>query len=257
MKNNCGFNVENFKKLFNARNVMRFNVFADGDPEPNDGNSPVADPPVPPVNFEQLIQKAREEEKNKLYPQITKLKEENGNFVKTHNEDLIAIATKEKEIDNLKKEIETLKKQLDGNETEAIKSLKKDLETAQNEIQTLKESAPNVDELKASIRAEIESEYAVKFYREKKIQEANGKIIPELVSGNTEEEINDSYEKAVARYNEIVGSITPPPVTNPKVNPANPSSTPLKTNADAMKALLELDPLSPEYKEARKALGFK
>ena len=50
---------------------------------------------------------------------------------------------------------------------------------------------------------------------------------------------------------------TPPPVVNPKLNPANPSSTPLKTSSDAMKALLELDPLSKEYAEARKALGFK
>ena len=120
-----------------------------------------------------------------------------------------------------------------------------------------KRTAHYDEELRENIRNEIKAEYDLKFYREKKIQEANGKIIPELVSGNTEEEINASVEKSMARYNEIVGAVTPPPVVNPKLNPANPSSTPLKTSSDAMKALLELDPLSKEYAEARKALGFK
>lgn len=255
MKNYRGFNAERWKKLFNARNVMRYNVFADGEPEPPAGGD--GGDPAPTVNFEQLIQKAREEEKNKLYPQIKKLKEENGGYVKTHNDDLIAIATKDKEIETLKKEIETLKSQLDGNESEAVKSLKKDLKAAQDEVQNLKESAPNIEELTANIRAEVDAEYAIKFYKEKKIQEAQGKIIPELVTGNTEEEINASVEKAIARYNEIASSVTPAPPVNPVVNPANPSSTPLKTKGDSMKALLELDPLSKEYAEARKALGFK
>ena len=165
--------------------------------------------------------------------------------------------TKDKEIERLNSEIKTLQSQIDGKESEALKSLKKELKAAQDELQTLKDSAPNIDELRENIRNEIKAEYDLKFYREKKIQEANGKIIPELVSGNTEEEINASVEKSMARYNEIVGAVTPPPVVNPKLNPANPSSTPLKTSSDAMKALLELDPLSKEYAEARKALGFK
>lgn len=259
MKSNRGFNAENFMKLFNMRNVMRtYNVFAEEDP--NGGTNPTPTPTTSqtnPVNFEQLIAKAREEEKNKLYPTIEKLKNENATYVQTHNDDLIAIATKDKEIERLKNEIETLKSQVDGKESEALKSLKKELKAAQDEVQSLKDSAPNVDELRENIRNEIKAEYDLKFYREKKIQEANGKIIPELVSGNTEEEINASVEKSMARYNEIVGAVTPPPAVNPKLNPANPSSAPLKTTADAMKALLELDPLSKEYAEARKALGFR
>ena len=258
MKNYRGFNAESWKKLFNARNVMRYNVFADGDPAPsNGGNGEPSGNSEPTVNFEQLIQKAREEEKNKLYPQIKNLKEEVTKHIKTHNDDLIAIATKDKEIEKLKGEIETLKSQLNGNESEAVKSLKKELKAAQDEVQKLKESAPNIEELTANIRKDIEAEYAVKFYREKKIGEAQGKIIPELVTGNTEDEINASYEKAVARYNEIISSATPTQPVNPTLNPANPNGAPLKTNEDAMKALLELDPLSKEYAEARKALGFK
>lgn len=258
MKNNCGFNVEKFTKLFNMRNVLRtYNVFAE-EQDPDGSTNPVPDSSqTAPVNFEQLIAKAREEEKNKLYPTIDKLKNENSTYVQTHNEDLIAIATRDKEIERLNNEIKTLQSQIDGKESEALKSLKRELKAAQDEVQTLKDSAPNVEELKENIRAEIKSEYDLKFYREKKIQEANGKIIPELVSGNTEEEIDASIEKSMARYNEIVGAVTPPPVVNPKINPANPSSTPLKTTSDAMKALLELDPLSKEYAEARKALGFK
>ena len=260
MKFNRGFNAEKFTKLFNMRNVMRtYNVFADEDPN-GGGTNPTPNPSqsqTAPVNFEQLIAKAREEEKNKLYPTIEKLKAENATYIQTHNEDLIAIGTKDKEIERLNSEIKTLQSQIDGKESEALKSLKKELKAAQDELQTLKDSAPNIDELRENIRNEIKAEYDLKFYREKKIQEANGKIIPELVSGNTEEEINASVEKSMARYNEIVGAVTPPPVVNPKLNPANPSSTPLKTSSDAMKALLELDPLSKEYAEARKALGFK
>ena len=255
MKFNRGFNAEKFTKLFNMRNVMRtYNVFADEDPN-GGGTNPTPNPSqsqTAPVNFEQLIAKAREEEKNKLYPTIEKLKAENATYIQTHNEDLIAIGTKDKEIERLNSEIKTLQSQIDGKESEALKSLKKELKAAQDELQTLKDSAPNIDELRENIRNEIKAEYDLKFYREKKIQEANGKIIPELVSGNTEEEINASVEKSMARYNEIVGAVTPPPVVNPKLNPANPSSTPLKTSSDAMKALLELDPLSKEYAEALK-----
>ena len=260
MNFNRGFNVEKFTKLFNMRNVMRtYSVFAEEDSK-GDGTNPTdssASSQTAPVNFEQLIAKAREEEKNKLYPTIERLKNENAMYVQSHNDDLIAIATKDKEIERLNSEIQALQSQLDGKESEALKSLKKELKEAQGEVQTLKDSAPNIDELKESIRAEIKSEYDLKFYREKKIQEAGGKIIPELVSGNTEEEINASVEKSMARYNEIIGAVASAPTVNPKLNPANPSSAPLKTSSDAMKALLELDPLSKEYAEARKALGFK
>lgn len=274
MKHYRGFNAENFKKLFNMRNVTRYNVFADdptggagaGDPTGNPTGTPPVDPTgagnggTAPVNFETLIAKAREEEKNKLYPTIEKLKRENEAHIKAHNDDLIAIATKDKEIERLKGEIQTLQSQVEGKETDAIKALKKELKAAQEEVQTLKDSAPNVEELTAKIRAEIEAEYEIKSYKENKIREANGKIIPELVSGETKEDIDASVEKAMARYTEIVGTANPAPATppvNPTLNPANPSSTPLKTSGDAMKKLLELDPLSKEYAEARKALGFK
>lgn len=268
MKHNRGFDAENFKKLFNMRNVVRtFNVFADGDPAGGGdpaGNGNPATPPVAtpaggtaPVNFEHLIAKAREEEKNKLYPTIEKLKGENATLVQNHNDDLIAIATKDKEIERLKAEIQTLQSTADGNETEAIKSLKKELRAAQTEIETLKSNTPNEAELRASIRAELEAEYEIKHYRETKIMEAQGKIIPELVSGNTKEEIDASVTASMERYNSIVGSAVPTPPVNPTLNPANPASQPLKTNAEGMKALLELDPTSKEYREARKALGLR
>ena len=130
MKFNRGFNAEKFTKLFNMRNVMRtYNVFADEDPN-GGGNNPTPNPSqsqTAPVNFEQLIAKAREEEKNKLYPTIEKLKTENATYIQTHNEDLIAIGTKDKEIERLNSEIKTLQSQIDGKESEALKSLKKEL----------------------------------------------------------------------------------------------------------------------------------
>ena len=102
MKFNRGFNAEKFTKLFNMRNVMRtYNVFADEDPN-GGGTNPTPNPSqsqTAPVNFDQLIAKAREEEKNKLYPTIEKLKTENATYIQTHNEDLIAIGTKDKEIE--------------------------------------------------------------------------------------------------------------------------------------------------------------
>ena len=173
MKNNCGFNAEKFTKLFNMRNVLRtYDVFAE-EQDPDGSTNPVPDSSqTAPVNFEQLIAKAREEEKNKLYPTIDKLKNENSTYVQTHNEDLIAIATRDKEIERLNNEIKTLQSQIDGKESEALKTLKKELKAAQDEVQTLKDSAPNVEELRENIRAEIKSEYDLKFYREKKIQEA-------------------------------------------------------------------------------------
>src|SRR3712207_9509458 len=44
-------------------------------------------------------------------------------------------------------------------------------------------------------------------YRELKISQAGGNIIPELVTGSTLEEIDASYAKAVERYNSIVSSV--------------------------------------------------
>ena len=82
MKNYRGLKAEKFKKLFTMGNVVRYNVFADGDPTGDPTGNPVdptgvGNPPTAPVNFETLIAKAREEEKNKLYPTIDKLKKEN------------------------------------------------------------------------------------------------------------------------------------------------------------------------------------
>ena len=47
----------------------------------------------------------------------------------------------------------------------------------------------------------------LEIYRERLITKANGKVIPELVTGNTVEELDESFKKAVDRFNFIRGQV--------------------------------------------------
>ena len=61
----------------------------------------------PEVNYEALISKARQEEKDKLYPEINRLKTENALLTKQHNEALLKSGVLEQKIEKLEKELES------------------------------------------------------------------------------------------------------------------------------------------------------
>lgn len=223
MKNYQGFNAKNKTIISKVMSnfAMKFHAEEPSEPKPNDGgnqgdasNSTQADPTptqtAPQVHFEDLIRKAREEEKAKLYPKITKLEKDKTDLVEKHNTALLTIGKLEQEVAKLTKDLESAKAEGGVVESEELAKVKK-------ELADLKASAIDPEK----IREEAKAEYEVKLYRMEKLNEVGKAVIPELVTGNTKEEIDASLESAVARYNEIVGNVqsTPqqkqPPVGNP------------------------------------------
>lgn len=256
-----GFIAKQSTELSKQRGLYRgllLRAFADEGDNPNaEGEEKSKEPQV---NFEVLIANARKEEKEKLYPRIKKLEDENKALVQTNNDNLLKLASVQKEIDELK---------ANNGESQKVKDLEAQLNDAQAEIKTLKESTPKEEE----IRAKIEAEYEVKLYRNTKLTENSDKILAvfvDEVTGNTKEEIDASFEKAVEKTvntKKQLGLLDEngnpidfkkpahkkedkktPPVANPSVEGDD------KFDMDYVQSL---DPRSSEYAEFRKKLGLR
>ena len=170
-------------------NNLFLTAFAEENPaEPpkNEGNT---------MNFEQLIAQARREEKEKLYPQIEKLKAQVEVLTKQSNEALLAKGAVEKELADFK---ESQKK----GDSEEVTKLKAQVEALKSENENLKKNTVSEEDL----RKKLEEEYQVKLYAKDKLAENKDKILSvfaEKVVGNTKEEIDSAIEKAIASSDEI------------------------------------------------------
>lgn len=138
------------------------------------------------------VEKARKEEKDKLYPQITELKEsikEMQEYLRQEREEKEQI----KADAEAEKERRRQEKLSDSEKTlEAIRKLEEKLTEEREERRKLDE------------RWEAEKrKNGLEAYRQLAIQAAGNDIIPELVTGNTEEEIDNAVQIAKARYAEL------------------------------------------------------
>lgn len=219
----------------------------DGSDNKDGGNgtdpNPPAQPPQPngTVAFEELIAKARKEEKDKLYPQIEKLKESN-------NSHLLVIAERDKEIETLKKERDQYKAQaekLEKDQTDGTKANTKVSELTSENAKLQRD----LDALQKKYDNDINT-VKLNAYRDKKISEAQGALIPELVTGTTEEEINASIEVAKQRYAEIQASAYQG-IQMPKANPVQTAIT-QQTVSDVDIANMSME----EWAEFRKKSGI-
>lgn len=158
-----------------------------------------------------MLEKVRKQEKDKLYPKIEKLEAELKEGAKALQDMAAKLAATEKEKEDLTtgklSSQDVLKKQMDE-QAKAMDKLRVDLEVGKKEALMKIQSA----ELKA--------------FREQKLREAGSDLIPELVSGNTEEEIVASLEKSKAKYQEVYQTALdkektkqPPPAGAGKTNP--------------------------------------
>ena len=205
--------------------------------------------PQASVDFETLISRARKEEKEKLYPEITRLKDELEKKVSRVNELLLTIGEKDEIIsqkDKEMKEVKTNSKKTDSQEvkelTLKVTELENNLSSKDSEISTIK----------------LDS------YKQQKIAEAGGELIPELVLGNSEEEIDLAVERAKERYADIVSKVAKPKAT-PKeqdsnnIPPANPNTNAFSTQVSSQ-SLADIDLMTPEgkakYAELRKQMGL-
>ena len=233
------------------------NVFAEGkeeedkledkkpeDEEPKDKKTEDVVPSTKgTVNFEDLIKKAREEEKAKLYPQIEKLKKEKNDL-------LTNVSELQEEVDALKGENTSLSETKGKLET----SLKEG--TASNKtVQKLNLKISQLERDLEDARSAHESEVAtlkLEAFKEKQIALAGSDVIPELISGNTEEEVLESIEKSKTRYKEIfdraIGGVQLPT--------SNPNSQAIQLNMDVSEQ--EISAMTQEqYAEYRTRLGMK
>lgn len=221
---------------------------------------------TPEVNYEQLIAQARKEEKDKLYPRIQKLEEENKTLTKSSNNYLLQIAA-------LKDELEKLKS---AGDSEEVKTLKQTIADLQGQIETLKNNA--VDE--EAIRKKVADEYEVKMYAQEQIALHKGSILSTLIpdiKGATKEEVDaaiktakettktvkkelglevddeedDNKDKTPGKKSKK-GSSTPAK----RVPPASPPTETEEEDYD-VDYIRNLDPSSEEYKQFRKSIGLR
>lgn len=242
------------------------NVFAESDPVPDEDNETTpSTTSANQINFEQMVAQARKEEKDKLYPRIKKLEEDNKTLVTSSNKFLLENAA-------LKDEIEKLKSD-SGNDTK-VKDLESKINTLEAENKSLKESSPKEEE----IRKKVEEEFEVKMYAQEQITANKDSIISILVpeiTGTTKEEIDKAIvsakEKTVTIKKDLGIDVeedeegedegdkakkkTAPAKKAKKVPAAVPSSE-QEDEYDA-EYVRNLDPRSEEYKEFRKKMGLR
>lgn len=266
MNSNCGIILEVgcggiIKKLIGM--MISFNAFADegseGEVEGEEGASKSA----PSINYEDLIAKARKEEKEKQYKVIEKLKGQVNTLTEQHNQDLLVKANLEKQLEEAKTKLS----KAGTGDTEEIKALKETIASLEKTNKTLEEQVKSLEgvkpvsreEVEAEIRAELETEYEVKTYKATKLAELKDELlVPELVFGTTKEEIDNSIQSALGRSAEIKKSLgyDSKPKRTPKT-PSNPGVNTFQDREVSLERLATMDVRSPEYSELRKKLGLK
>ena len=269
-----GFIVGSGCNSFNATRILKnyldllvLKAHADDGGEGDDpkGDDPESDPePTPTINYEDLITKARSEEKAKQRKKIEGLETKVNTLTTQHNDDLLKIRQLE---EDLKASNEKLTTAGQG-DSEEIKTLKSELETLkihkatlEKDLATLKDSIVDREVVESEVRAELEKEYATK--ASKLAEHKDDLLVPELVVGDTEEEIDKSLEVALAKSKEIreklgyTGQPTPPPQGRTPKASGSPSISGIQNSKYSEEYIASLDVSSPEYAEFRKQIGLK
>lgn len=251
MKNNTFFKAEtktvNFMgKLFNPINLKAEEI------KEEVKEVEVIEKKTPTINYEDLIAKARKEEKDKVYGQLEKKDSKISELTEKNNNLMLKVGEQEATIKALNNEIDSLRNEGKVGESETVKSLNKENEKLKKKIEDIEKSQVNIQE----IENRIKEEYEVKMYRMEKLSEHGNNVIPELVVGLTKEEIDQSLELSIARYNDIIGKVAPTQeVQSPKVNipTGNPTSKTVSTLSPE-----DIVNMSPsDWAEYRKTLGLK
>lgn len=262
MHKNRGFIVglsnEAIKKIIEHQFFLK--AFAEEGSEEGDGGD---ESPKPTINYEDLIAKARKEEKEKQYKVIERLKTQVNSLTEQHNSDLLKIGELEQKLTEAQQKLTTI----GTGDSEEVKTLKEQIKTLTDEKSALEqkvkdsESNPPVsrEEVEAEVRRELEAEYEVKTYKATKLAELKDEIlVPELVFGDTKEAIDESITKALERSAEIKKSlgITGKQKRTPK-SPSNPKVDRIQDTELSLDYIASLDVSSPEYLEVRKQLGLR
>lgn len=269
----------NYAENYRARSViLKFlsgvcmNVHADEGDNSNSGvNTPTPSAPSsssPAVDLEKIIAQVRREEKDKLYGEINKLKENVKTLKDNNNNYLMQIAT-------LTERLEAANNKNAEVNVDALNSKIKELET---QLEDAKKNAPDAD----AIRKEIEAEYEVKMYLKEQLDSNKDKILSSFASkvgGKTKDEVDASIKSAIEDSTAIkkeLGLIDDDgnPV-NKDTDKGNKSDAPTESPSKRKKSvpapapgkpeektfdsdyIRNLDVNSDEYKEFRKKMGLR
>lgn len=265
MRKNCGIIVGmSSETIKNIIERISLKAFAEENPEDNGGENQTNQNQTPTFNYEDLIAKARKEEKDKQYKTIEKFKTQVNTLTEQHNSDLLKIAGLEEELKTANTKLSTA----GSGDSEEIKTLKSTIQSLTTERDELDKKVKGYEahkpvsreEVEAEVRAELEAEYEVKTYKATKMAELKDDIlVPELVIGTTKEEIDASIQSALDRSAEIKKSLgigDKPAKRTPKT-PSNPSVSRVQDKEYSVEYLAGLDVRSPEYAEVRKNLGLR
>ena len=263
---------KNIAKTLFGGIVSKFSLKALAEEPSGDDNTSGEDDPdnssKSTINYEDLISKARKEEKEKQYKAIEKLKGQVNTLTQQHNDDLLVVAGLKADLEKANAKLSTAG---DG-DTEAVKTLKGEVSTLTKEKKDLEVKVAEYEankpvskeEVEKEVRAELEAEYEVRTYKAEKMAELKDDIlVPELVMGDTKEAIDATITQALERSKQIRenlgladGGKKKPEKRTPK-SVSNPSVTSVQDNQYSYEYLASLDVSSPEYAEVRKQLGLK
>lgn len=263
-----GRNALTIKTLVEKFSHRVFAEETNPNPNPDDTNDNNGDN-QPTLNYEDLISKARKEEKAKQYAKIQKLEGQIKTLTQQHNDDLIVVAGLKDDLEKAKTKPTTV----GSGDSEEVKGFKSTISTLENDKKDLEAKLkaftdnPPVsrEQIEQEVRAELEAEYEVKNYRTQLLAENKDKLlVPELVTGDTKEALDESFKQAIQRSDEIRKSLgvqnTTPKNTKKKGTPKSPTSPSVSTTLDeeySAEYLASLDVSSPEYAEVRKKLGLR
>lgn len=259
MYKNRGFIVEKGNAIIKnvIGNAVTFRAFAE-EAEPNNGGEGSTEPKATPtINYEDLIAKARKEEKEKQYKTIEKLKGQVDTMTQQHNNDLLKVADLERQLQEANTKLSASN---NVGESEELKIAKDTVKSLEQQLQDAYNNTVSREEVVAEVRAELEKEYEVKHYKTTKLLEMKDDIlVPELVFGNTIEEIDASIQTALDRSNEIKKNLGIGEKKTEKRTPKTsaPSISKVQDKEVSLERLATMDVSSPEYAELRKQLGLR
>lgn len=179
---------------------------------------------VYPDNVQALIERTRQEEKDKLYDRVKRAEAvENENIaLRARVTDLeksiaqMAESTKQPE-----KSSRSGKEAKDTLDAEFVKAIMEDTAAAVRD--QFKVELAERDERIAALQ-QANAKTALQAHREKLIQDARGRIIPAMVTGSTVQELEVAAIQAMSEYERIVKSVGGQPLPNSSIASAGAPS---------------------------------
>lgn len=218
-------------------------------------------------DFEKAIAQARQEEKDKLYPRLTKAENRVKELTSANNKYILENAS-------LKDQLSQLQSQEDSEE---VTNLKQQVATLTKELETVKSNTPD----EATLREKISQEYEIKAYAQEQIRANSDSILSMFhgdIKGSTREEIDAAITAAKEKTlsvkkdlglvdengNPVTSTTSDSTSTNRSTTTQGAVRAPVANPAEShggetfdAEYIRSLAPDSPEYAAFRKKMGLK